>query len=134
MEEIARRVGEVRRGKSVVTRLSQTQARDSHSGEGTDDSEASAEDRDGVDKGSEREGSFADGELGLDPSLLSACPSFRSTRYQALKSGHCPLAGHVLRLLATHHVTKEVRPDVFANNRISSAMDSGKSIEELMSA
>ncbi|KAI0726094.1 S-adenosyl-L-methionine-dependent methyltransferase [Fomitopsis betulina] len=39
---------------------------------------------------------------------------------------------HVMRLLATHHITKEVRPDIFANNRVSSAMDSGRSIEELM--
>lgn len=37
-----------------------------------------------------------------------------------------------MRLLATHHITKEVRPDIFANNRVSSAMDSGRSIEELM--
>ncbi|OCH85246.1 hypothetical protein OBBRIDRAFT_325702 [Obba rivulosa] len=34
---------------------------------------------------------------------------------------------HVLRLLATHHITREVRPDVFANNRVSAAMDSGRS-------
>ncbi|KAI0079225.1 hypothetical protein K474DRAFT_713866 [Panus rudis PR-1116 ss-1] len=35
---------------------------------------------------------------------------------------------HILRLLATHHITREVRPDVFANNRISSFMDSGKEL------
>ena len=39
-----------------------------------------------------------------------------------------------MRLLATHHITKEVRPDVFADNRVSSAMDSGRTIEELMEA
>ncbi|EKM53088.1 uncharacterized protein PHACADRAFT_210808 [Phanerochaete carnosa HHB-10118-sp] len=39
---------------------------------------------------------------------------------------------HVLRLLATHHITREVRPDVFANNRISSVIDSGKSWQELV--
>ncbi|PCH41979.1 S-adenosyl-L-methionine-dependent methyltransferase [Wolfiporia cocos MD-104 SS10] len=48
-------------------------------------------------------------ELRLDPSLLS----------------------HVLRLLATHHITREVRPDVFANNRISGAIDSGRTVTEL---
>lgn len=37
----------------------------------------------------------------------------------------------ILRLLATHHVFKEVAPDVFANNRVSSTMDTGKSTKEL---
>ncbi|KAJ7648737.1 O-methyltransferase [Mycena polygramma] len=32
----------------------------------------------------------------------------------------------VLRLLATHHVFREVTPDVFTNNRISSVIDKGK--------
>ncbi|KAF8634693.1 hypothetical protein AX15_000751 [Amanita polypyramis BW_CC] len=38
---------------------------------------------------------------------------------------------HALRLLATHHIVREVAPDVFALNRISSLIDSGKSLEEL---
>ncbi|KAI0278946.1 S-adenosyl-L-methionine-dependent methyltransferase, partial [Russula aff. rugulosa BPL654] len=38
----------------------------------------------------------------------------------------------LLRLLATNHIFKEVSPDVFANNRLSSALDTGKSIEELL--
>ncbi|KAI0666395.1 S-adenosyl-L-methionine-dependent methyltransferase [Trametes maxima] len=38
---------------------------------------------------------------------------------------------HILRLLATHHITREVRPNVFANNRISAIMDSGRSPEDL---
>ncbi|KAF8498128.1 O-methyltransferase, partial [Russula emetica] len=38
----------------------------------------------------------------------------------------------VLRLLATNHIFKEVSPDVFASNRLSSALDTGKSIEELL--
>ncbi|OSC97017.1 S-adenosyl-L-methionine-dependent methyltransferase [Trametes coccinea BRFM310] len=38
---------------------------------------------------------------------------------------------HILRLLATIHWMREVKPDVFANNRISSAIDSGKSSAEL---
>lgn len=42
--------------------------------------------------------------------------------------------GHILRLLATHHIGKEVTPDVFANNRISSVIDSGKQWRDLMTA
>ncbi|KAI0682015.1 S-adenosyl-L-methionine-dependent methyltransferase [Earliella scabrosa] len=38
---------------------------------------------------------------------------------------------HVLRLLATYHWVREVKPDVFANNRLSSFIDSGKSTQEL---
>jgi len=36
-----------------------------------------------------------------------------------------------LRLLATHHVFTEVSPDVFTNNWLSSALDTGKSTEAL---
>jgi hypothetical protein len=38
---------------------------------------------------------------------------------------------HILRLLATHHILREVSPDVFTLNRISSLVDSGKSFAEL---
>ncbi|KAF8629507.1 hypothetical protein AX17_005633 [Amanita inopinata Kibby_2008] len=38
---------------------------------------------------------------------------------------------HVLRLLATHHIVREVAPDVFTINRISSLIDSGKCLEDL---
>ena len=38
----------------------------------------------------------------------------------------------ILRLLATNHIFAEVSPDVFANNRLSSALDTGKSVEELL--
>ena len=38
---------------------------------------------------------------------------------------------HILRLLATHHILCEVSPNVFANNRISSLVDSGKPFEEV---
>ena len=38
----------------------------------------------------------------------------------------------VLRLLATNHIFKEVSPDVFANNRLSSALDTGNSVEEIL--
>ncbi|CDO72696.1 hypothetical protein BN946_scf184985.g116 [Trametes cinnabarina] len=41
--------------------------------------------------------------------------------------------GHVLRVLATSHWLREVAPDVFANNRRSSYIDSGKTVEQLRS-
>ncbi|KAF8515747.1 O-methyltransferase [Gautieria morchelliformis] len=37
----------------------------------------------------------------------------------------------VLRVLATHHIFREVAPDAFANNRISSYFDTGKSSKVL---
>jgi hypothetical protein len=39
--------------------------------------------------------------------------------------------GRILRFLATHHIFREVSPDVFANNRISSILDTGKTIENI---
>jgi len=42
------------------------------------------------------------------------------------------LLARVLRLLATNHIFIEVTPDVFANNRLSSVLDTGKSVEELL--
>jgi hypothetical protein len=38
---------------------------------------------------------------------------------------------HILRLLSTHHILREIRPDVFVNNRIGALLDSGKGVEEL---
>lgn len=40
-------------------------------------------------------------------------------------------SGRILRLLATLHIFREVSPDVFANNRISSLLDTGKSVEAI---
>jgi len=42
-------------------------------------------------------------------------------------------SAHILRLLATHHILRELSPDVFTLNRISSLVDSGKSFSELQS-
>ncbi|KAI0356395.1 S-adenosyl-L-methionine-dependent methyltransferase [Trametes cingulata] len=39
--------------------------------------------------------------------------------------------GHLLRVLATSHWVQEVAPDVYANNRRSSYIDSGKTLEQL---
>ncbi|KAI0741763.1 S-adenosyl-L-methionine-dependent methyltransferase [Daedaleopsis nitida] len=40
----------------------------------------------------------------------------------------------ILRMLATHEWTREVRPDVFVNNRLSSFLDSGMTLEQLHEA
>jgi hypothetical protein len=37
-----------------------------------------------------------------------------------------------MRLLCNHHVYREVAPDIFANTRISSTLDTGKSVETLL--
>jgi hypothetical protein len=42
------------------------------------------------------------------------------------------LPARVLRLLATNYIFTEVSPDVFALNRLSSVLDTGKSVEELL--
>ncbi|KAJ3558401.1 hypothetical protein NM688_g947 [Phlebia brevispora] len=38
----------------------------------------------------------------------------------------------VLRLLCTRHIFREVSPDVFTNNRISSTLDTGKSVAQIV--
>ncbi|KAI9463927.1 S-adenosyl-L-methionine-dependent methyltransferase [Russula earlei] len=45
---------------------------------------------------------------------------------------HSGKLARVLRVLATNHIFTEVSPDVFANNRLSSVLDTGKSVEELL--
>ena len=44
------------------------------------------------------------------------------------------LAARLMRYLATHHVYKEIEPDVFTNTRISSMLDTGKSVAELFAS
>jgi len=53
-------------------------------------------------------------------------------------SHHFPLSisevlhsGRILCMLATVHIFQQVAPDVFANNRLSSVMVSGKTLEEI---
>ncbi|KAI0350581.1 S-adenosyl-L-methionine-dependent methyltransferase [Trametes cingulata] len=41
---------------------------------------------------------------------------------------------HVLRLLATYHWVREVKPDVWANNRLTMVLDTGKTTEQLKAA
>ncbi|KAI9463926.1 S-adenosyl-L-methionine-dependent methyltransferase [Russula earlei] len=45
---------------------------------------------------------------------------------------HSGKLARVLRLLATNYMFTEVSPDIFANNRLSSTLDTGKSVEELL--
>lgn len=38
----------------------------------------------------------------------------------------------VLRVLATKHIFREVAPDVFANNRLSSVLDTRKDVRDIL--
>lgn len=46
---------------------------------------------------------------------------------------HPTKLARALRLLATNYIFVEVSPDVFANNRLSTVLDTGKPVEELIS-
>jgi hypothetical protein len=63
-------------------------------------------------------------------SPLRAKPILRYLVRDELHSARHPSdawdAARILRLLATHNIFREVTPNVFANNRISSALDKGK--------
>lgn len=43
-----------------------------------------------------------------------------------------PCTARILRLLATNHIFNEVSPDVFAHNRVSCTLDTGKSLAEIL--
>ena len=68
----------------------------------------------------------------VDPGKLSEWPTLILKRATDGVTRSC--AGHILRLLATYHWLREVRPDVFANNRLSALVDSGKTPEQLRNA
>ena len=44
------------------------------------------------------------------------------------------IPGHILRFLATHHWLREARPGVFANNRLSAQLDTGKTPDQIRAA
>ncbi|KAK7062641.1 hypothetical protein VNI00_000129 [Paramarasmius palmivorus] len=69
-------------------------------------------------------------ETGIDESKLGWDSIFLSYPHKL----SLPFLAHVLRLLATHHYVREVAPNVFANNRISSIISTGKSLEDLKKA
>ncbi|GJJ06649.1 hypothetical protein Clacol_000843 [Clathrus columnatus] len=75
-------------------------------------------------------------------SALQECSSKAITKSAALHGLHinkiakqngqdASKLGRCLRYMATHHVFREVSPDIFSNNRISSLLDTGKSAQEL---
>jgi hypothetical protein len=53
-----------------------------------------------------------------------------NTDFEQLTSAYVLIA-HVLRLLASHHILREVSPNSFALNRISSLLDTGKRFDDL---
>ncbi|KAF6752864.1 hypothetical protein DFP72DRAFT_442350 [Ephemerocybe angulata] len=59
-------------------------------------------------------------------------PGMHVDRLSQLCSIDASKLAHILRLLATHHIFKEVSPDVFGLNRISSLIDSGKNVDQLV--
>ncbi|ESK87498.1 hypothetical protein Moror_10910 [Moniliophthora roreri MCA 2997] len=64
--------------------------------------------------------------------LREAGPQGLHVKDIAARNGtHPGKLGRILRLLATEHIFKEVSPDVFANNRISSVVDTYKSVAEI---
>lgn len=65
---------------------------------------------------------------GIDQSKLGSSSFFPLTVLHEVNKRN---VAHILRLLATHHILREISPDVFTLNRISSMVDSGKSVAEL---
>ncbi|KAJ7605435.1 S-adenosyl-L-methionine-dependent methyltransferase [Mycena polygramma] len=64
--------------------------------------------------------------------LREAGPDGANAKEIAAPSGVDPgVPARILRLLATHHIFREVSPGVFANNRVSSTLDKGKSSSAL---
>ncbi|KAJ6548615.1 O-methyltransferase [Mycena capillaripes] len=66
-------------------------------------------------------------ELNVVEILREAGPTGAHAKDIAAPSMADPgLIARILRLLATHHIFREVSPGVFANNRVSSTLDKGK--------
>lgn len=64
---------------------------------------------------------------GVDPNKLCVSCASIHPRYQTHAS-----TARILRLLVTYNIFREVTPDVFANNRVSSFLDTGKSIANIL--
>ncbi|KZV60678.1 S-adenosyl-L-methionine-dependent methyltransferase [Peniophora sp. CONT] len=72
-------------------------------------------------------------EAHVAETLRDAGPKGASVKELAKPSGIDPAKlSRVLRLLVTYNIFQEVAPDVFAQNRLSSFMDTGKSIEAIL--
>ena len=67
---------------------------------------------------------------------LPSSPMFTQKNWVCIKAANTlsvnNATARILRSLATNYIFTEVAPDVFANNRPSSVLDSGKSVEELL--
>ncbi|KAF7342880.1 S-adenosyl-L-methionine-dependent methyltransferase [Mycena sanguinolenta] len=71
-------------------------------------------------------------QLNVAEILREAGPEGMSVKDIAARSNVDPkLLARILRLLATHHIFREVSTDVFATNRISSTLDKGKPVDVL---
>lgn len=65
--------------------------------------------------------------------LRDAGPQGLHVKDIAARNGQDPSKlGGCLRYLATYHIFKEITPDVFTHTRISSLLDTGKSVENLL--
>ncbi|RDX43036.1 S-adenosyl-L-methionine-dependent methyltransferase [Lentinus brumalis] len=74
----------------------------------------------------------AAGPEGLHVDVLARkIDELRATNGPVSKSLEPWRLAHILRLLAAHHLIREVRPDVFASNRITSLLDTGKTPEQI---
>ncbi|KAF8180013.1 O-methyltransferase [Mycena galopus ATCC 62051] len=77
---------------------------------------------------------LAASELNAVEILREAGSKGADARDIAAQSGANPnVVARILRLLATHHIFREVSPGVFANNRVSSTLDKGKPSSVLFS-
>lgn len=67
-------------------------------------------------------------KCGLDPSKLGM---YECTGNFCIMNAliHIPV-GRIIRYLVIHHVYRELKPDVFANNRISATLDTGKNAKD----
>ncbi|KAF9459996.1 O-methyltransferase [Collybia nuda] len=66
--------------------------------------------------------------------ILRDHPSGLSIYDISAQNGMDPIhLGRILRLLATHHIFIEITPNVFKNNRLSSMMDTLKTVNEIQS-
>ncbi|KAJ6553093.1 S-adenosyl-L-methionine-dependent methyltransferase [Mycena capillaripes] len=71
-------------------------------------------------------------EINIVEILREAGPKGAHVKDIAAPSGTDPnLIARILRLLATHYIFYEISPNVFTNNRISSALDKGKLSKDL---
>ncbi|KAF7288841.1 S-adenosyl-L-methionine-dependent methyltransferase [Mycena chlorophos] len=73
-------------------------------------------------------------ESGVTELLREAGPQGMHVRDIGAANGQDPeKLARFLRMLATHHIYREVTPNVFSNTRISSLLDTGKSSREVIS-